>query len=435
MKIQSIKLQGKRSFSCFLALALIITACLSASAVYSSAAASDTETYINTPGDLWDGESSDTEFAGSGTQADPYQITTAAELYGFVRTYCGETAEDKRHEDNLYAVLKSDIYLNDVRESDWATNSPNEWYSINKWTRGGEGMGFRGHFDGNGHTVYGLYFAPDKYDDAGDSGIKAVSGLMPLASGSAVISNVNVRYSAVKAFGGACQVGSIIGFVQKDHGGDASHVTVEKCVADQTVDFSGLTNAHAGGIVGCVGGPSHLTVRYCGSSVKFNTGGQRPAGKGGGIVGNSDWGAESIKITNSYSVSSFISGTPSAEFGADISDGTLYSAYSGWETWGNVKQTLVQSASMIGKQAKESMPNLGWDIWETNFRGYPIIKGSTSSNGDANCDGIVDILDLVRVKKYAAGILTKICLAADLNGDLNINAEDCSLLRKNLLEQ
>ncbi len=50
-------------------------------------------------------------------------------------------------------------------------------------------------------------------------------------------------------------------------------------------------------------------------------------------------------------------------------------------------------------------------------------------------DGTVDILDLVRVKKYAAGIQTEICEAADLDGNLAINAEDLIQLRKILLKK
>lgn len=56
-------------------------------------------------------------------------------------------------------------------------------------------------------------------------------------------------------------------------------------------------------------------------------------------------------------------------------------------------------------------------------------------DGDANCDGTVDILDLVRVEKYAAGIQTEICAAADLDGNSEINDADSILLRKKLLEK
>ncbi|MFQ8952591.1 MAG: hypothetical protein ACLR56_06025 [Oscillospiraceae bacterium] len=44
-----------------------------------------------------------------------------------------------------------------------------------------------GHFDGQGHTVYGMYYRTYKE--------KYAYGLIPRANGNAVISNVNVRYA------------------------------------------------------------------------------------------------------------------------------------------------------------------------------------------------------------------------------------------------
>lgn len=53
--------------------------------------------------------------------------------------------------------------------------------------------------------------------------------------------------------------------------------------------------------------------------------------------------------------------------------------------------------------------------------------------GDANADGRVDIIDLVAVKKYKSGSRTDICLAADMDGNGEVNAEDIVLIRKMLL--
>ena len=40
--------------------------------------------------EIWNGSDLDADFAGSGTKDDPYQINSAAELYGFAKKYCGE---------------------------------------------------------------------------------------------------------------------------------------------------------------------------------------------------------------------------------------------------------------------------------------------------------------------------------------------------------
>lgn len=56
--------------------------------------------------------------------------------------------------------------------------------------------------------------------------------------------------------------------------------------------------------------------------------------------------------------------------------------------------------------------------------------------GDANNDGIVDITDLICVKKYISGIACEIKLkAADLNGDGAVNAEDIIRLKQLLVNQ
>ncbi len=84
----------------------------------------------------------------------------------------------------------------------------------------------------------------------------------------------------------------------------------------------------------------------------------------------------------------------------------------------------------------------GWydSVEFTNIPATFIIDSISTSvkeitDGDANCDGTVDILDLIRVKKYAAGIQTEICAAADLDGNSEINAADSILLRNKLLEK
>ncbi len=54
--------------------------------------------------------------------------------------------------------------------------------------------------------------------------------------------------------------------------------------------------------------------------------------------------------------------------------------------------------------------------------------------GDATGDGIADIRDLVRLKKYLADNTTEIDLTAvDLNGDSNVDSQDLVCFRKLLL--
>lgn len=57
------------------------------------------------------------------------------------------------------------------------------------------------------------------------------------------------------------------------------------------------------------------------------------------------------------------------------------------------------------------------------------------SCGDANADGKINILDLVRTKKIIAGTASAECaeFAADTNGSGEVNAEDLAWLRYMLI--
>lgn len=108
----------------------------------------------------WNG-TADTEFAGSGTEADPYLITTAEELAGLAARV--NNKEQKEDFAGQYFKLTNDLYLTDFTNTD--TASWLEWKPIGMWTD--EQMGpyehyfdtcyFRGHFDGDGHTIYNAY--------------------------------------------------------------------------------------------------------------------------------------------------------------------------------------------------------------------------------------------------------------------------------------
>lgn len=96
---------------------------------------------------VWDGSTA-TQFAdGTGTESDPYQISTGAELAWLAAqvnagtNYSGE-----------YFTLTSDIRLN-------ADDVPTAGDSLNSWTSIGNANAkkFQGTFDGDGHTISGLY--------------------------------------------------------------------------------------------------------------------------------------------------------------------------------------------------------------------------------------------------------------------------------------
>lgn len=75
-----------------------------------------------------------------------YEITSGAELAYIIVN--GGAADAKY-------ILTKDIYLNDINKVNWTTGEAAEGYIPNSWYAE---EAFQGTIDGNGHTVYGLYY-------------------------------------------------------------------------------------------------------------------------------------------------------------------------------------------------------------------------------------------------------------------------------------
>ena len=91
--------------------------------------------------DKWDGTAK-TQPSGSGTQDDPYQIGTAAQLAWFADKVNGTKSSSR-----ACAVLAADIDLN---RQDWTAIAVNKSYP------------YLGTFDGQGHIIHGLLSAPEE---------------------------------------------------------------------------------------------------------------------------------------------------------------------------------------------------------------------------------------------------------------------------------
>ncbi|MBO5020984.1 MAG: hypothetical protein J6D52_10005, partial [Clostridia bacterium] len=112
---------------------------------------------------VWDGTKSSVFAGGTGTAADPYLIDNAAQLAYIVSTDLT---------DGLCFKLIKDIRINDTRSEDWTYNAQN-------WVWGN--IRFVGNFDGNGHSIDGLFY----------SGSQKRFGLFSFV-GDSVISNFNM---------------------------------------------------------------------------------------------------------------------------------------------------------------------------------------------------------------------------------------------------
>ncbi len=192
----------------------------------------------------WDGAevSSGHTFSGTGSERDPFIIQSATDLAGLAANVISGTD----YKDN-YFLLDTNI---DLMGHEWAPIGCNGRYP------------FAGIFDGNGKTILNLKVSKGMY-----------SGLFGVASGTAVIKNLNIRNASVisKVIGdgdtggagivagwcggglisgssvegtvaGDCYVGGIVGWIQN---GSISDCTAEvSCIAE-----SGSYSA-SGGIAG-----------------------------------------------------------------------------------------------------------------------------------------------------------------------------------------
>ena len=303
----------------------------------------------NTSADVWNG-TYDTDWAGGGTEEDPYLISSASELAGLQsKVNNGESFWDK------YFKLTVNIKLNDGGENfAYYLTGKNVWIPIS---------GFRGTFDGDNHTVSGLYINTredyqglfgrsgggliknlgviDSYICGGDyvggvigsgeviancyntGAIKGGIRVGGVAGDSPIIENC---YNSGVVNGRGYDVGGVVGY---------SYKSVTNCYNAGTVSGSGgvvgsssgtVTNCYNTGTVsgsGGVVGSSSGTVTNC-----YNTG---MVSGSGGVVGSS-----SGTVSDCFYLSDC--GTNLNEYGTSLSSEQLANrdSYTGWnfnKTW------------------------------------------------------------------------------------------------------
>lgn len=241
---------------------------------------------------------------GTGTEDNPYQISSAADLEEFRDRVNDENG--KTRNSSACAILKNDIVLNnDVLNSDGSLNEEKA-STFEEWTPIGTASNpYTGTFDGTGHTVSGIYINTSE-DYQGLFGYIGIGG---------TVKDLGIEKSRIK---GGNNVGGIAGY---------SIGSIEDCY--NTGSVSGGNNV--GGIAGtaysakdchnegtvsgsdCVGGilgsgaDLNGVVNRC-----YNTGDISGEGGVGGIAGRNILG-----VTNSYNT-----GTISGEYASGIAGGS-----------------------------------------------------------------------------------------------------------------
>lgn len=219
----------------------------------------------------WDGTPSQPH--GKGTEDDPYQIGTAQEL-----AWLAYAVNNQMESAGYCAVLTADIDLGYCR-----------WPVIGVLSSDGQ-HAYTGTFDGQGHTVSGLYIT--------SLGGRQKLGLFGVAQ-DAVIENLTVRGSieltGVKSYD--TTTGYIIGGLLGS--GEGSGVTIRNCVSQVDISVSFVNdqkaqNSAVGGLVGRLSGSGSHKITDCRNEGRVYTsfapgayylGGSGSGGGQGGIVG------------------------------------------------------------------------------------------------------------------------------------------------------
>ena len=255
---------------------------------------------------------------GDGTVDDPYKISSAENLYWFAGLVNGDTniiGSEVQQNKSAHAVLTDNITINTgVLKTDGSLNSGSftQWTPICGKKIGDNYTKYTGTFDGDGHTISGLY-----YDGSGD-----YVGLFGYVGSNGRVQNVKVADSYISNSEGTGRTGGVCGYnsgtimncsfsgsvtcnnastyVGGVCGGNSG--TTENCYNAGTVTSVG-SKASVGGVCGYNGSGS--TIRNC-----YNTGAVNGENTGdgyfyaGGVCGSNKSTGVQNTITNCYNTGS-----------------------------------------------------------------------------------------------------------------------------------
>ncbi len=276
-------------------------------------------------GTNWSGEQAVQFGEGDGSEGAPYTIATAEELVLMLTN----------PSTGAYYKLVADIAINDTSDENWVKNAKT-WFTSN------DVPVFEASFNGNGHTISGLYY------DGKQAGEYA--GLIPVVGNTAEIRELTIADSVIVANKGAA--GAIAGAIADNCG---KVVKFNANVIEDTVVFEG--KADFGGMIGRVG-YSALQLNDCIS-------------KSNGLF-NYVTGEAKVKRCVSVGAYPF----------ADTENVVAISVYTDTEGKALDGVMVVPNEAMIGEAAASSMPELVFDTSWVTTESYPVPTGAAlSANG------------------------------------------------------
>lgn len=319
--------------------------------------------YDGKEGEVWSGKKAAEYAGGDGTKSAPYIIKTGEQLFKMVSDNAPEA----------YYRLDADIVLNKTDGEFWYEEATD----LNMW-RVNRIDGFKGHLDGNYHTVSGLYYC------TGDNGRNIFAALIPYAASGCSVERVGVINSAIILPRNANGAAAIIGEVRA--GTAANRPVVLECFADSSVY---LQASYTGGIV-CRSGvspvkganpvlqPAPVEIVNC----SFTGGLKASKNNAGTMIGHIRGASESL-VKNCFGSSldndRMIGGN--TEYGAkrgNNDDGLIEDCYY-YATSVTAGATALAYADRIGLKTKEIMSKLDFEnVWLAVSDGTPVLRGFTN---------------------------------------------------------
>ncbi len=284
---------------------------------------------------VWDG-TKNYNLEGSGTEADPYLIKTASHIAAIATGNNSDAFTGK------YFKLANDIRINDTSSANWKDSARN-WV----WAD----FRFVGTFDGDGHTIDGLYY----------KGSQRVMGLFSYVGAD----NNGVYQTTLKNFN---MTNAYIESTAADGAGfaagQASRVAYfDGIYIDDTCEINSTVKG-AGGILGQ--SAYNIFMSNCAMNGKV-VGGSNV----GAFIGTLSSGAK-LELKSSYTTANlYVQGVTDRDLA------TASSAVYAINKQGTVDAVVTQLTAdeMKGEVAKTNMPGLSFKyVWETVENDYPIIN-------------------------------------------------------------
>ena len=327
----------------------------------------------------------------SGTELDPYIITTAEQL-AQLATFVNNA---NPFFNNKCYKLGNDIDISSYNANYIDVYGNKGWEPIGLYTD----IPFKGVFDGNNYKITGLYI--DGYYAAGLFGYIDNGTVKNLG-----VENVNINMN----IDNASLAGGIVGSINING-------TVSNCYSTGVVTVAVNYNASiAGGVVGNIG--SSGTVSNCYSTVTVT------ARIAGGIVGSSG----SSNVSNCYSTGT-VTATGSNPYAGGIVGTSVWSSnVSNCYSTGTVTAISGSAGGVVGGNGSSSNVSNCYSTGTVSGRAVGGVVGGVSTGGNVlNCTALnpsvkgTDLTGVGRVAGYGNTLSNNVAWDGILNNSNNIN--------------